>query len=163
MLKPSVSKYVDFIATSPGKFKPIARFQIPENTVIEVCPVIPIPGRIAIALEKSTPNISSKLILDQLVIDREFEVFAKLGELELERRLDSGEINPDEYAEILRSKVNLNSLLNAQTSLIPLGNGLLYEVSESPNLIREYHEKDKVCVFKTIHLIDQGQELTYFK
>lgn len=161
MLKPAVTKYVDLVPASNGKFVPVARLDIPENTIVEICPVLSISGRAAIVLSKSNQTIGTKLLIDNGVINREFEVFAKLGELELERRLDSGEISEADYQSILRSKVNINSILDAPSNLIPLGNALLYQVSDTPNLIREYHEKDKVCVFKTISYIEQGQELTY--
>ena len=163
MLKPTVTKYVDTVPNGKGKFKMIARIGIPGNTVIEICPVVSISGRVALLLSKTNPKLSEKIMIDNRVIEREFQVFAQLGELELERRLDAGEISQSEYQSILRSKVNINSILDAQSNLIPLGNGLLYEQSDYPNLVREYDEESRVCIFRTVQEVEQGQELTYFK
>ena len=83
--------------------------------------------------------------------------------MELERRLNSGQISPSEYTQILSSKVNINTLLDAKTHGIPLGNGLIYAISDFPNMVREYYPSTKLCVFKSVQYIEEGSELTYSK
>lgn len=140
----------------------IAASDISEGSIIEICPVLPITSRIAISMGKSQPSLEKKLILDLAVIDREYAVFAELGELELERRLDSGQITSAEYRKILSSKVDLNSLLDAKSHMLPLGYGLFYQISDFPNTVREYSSVDKLCTFRAVQYIPAGTELTYF-
>ena len=125
MPNPSISKYVRIIETN-REFKAIAAMDVPENTIIEVCPVLISSAKAIMSLTNADSKLASKIIIDEAAVDKEYQVFAELGEMELERRLNSGEITPAEYTQILRSKVNINSLLNAKTHGLPLGNGLLY-------------------------------------
>lgn len=163
MLNPYTSKYVAVLNLGNGNYSVRAKEDVPIDSVVEVCPVAILSKREAIVLSKAVPWISSKIFIDPLVIDREYQVFAQLGELELERRLDSGEISSEEYSKILRSKINPTALLESKSHVVMLGNGLLYKVSETPNLICEYHADHKVCVFKAIQHISSNSELTYFK
>ena len=142
--------------------KAVAASNIVEGSIIEICPVLPITSRIAITMSKSQPSIEKKLILDRSVIDREYTVFAELGELELEKRLDSGQITHDEYRRILSSKVDMNSLLDVKSHMLPLGYGLFYQISDFPNCVREYSSVDKLCTFRAVQYIPAGTELTYF-
>ena len=135
MPNPSISKYVRIIETN-REFKAIAAMDIPENTIIETCPVLISSAKAIMSLTNSDSKLASKIIIDEAAVDKEYQVFAELGEMELERRLDSGQITPAEYTQILRSKVNINSLLNAKTHGLPLGNGLLYGISDFPNMVR---------------------------
>lgn len=162
MLNPVISKYVKIIERN-REFRAIAAIDIPENTIIEICPVLISSAKAIISLTNSDPKLENKIIIDEAAIDREYQVFTELGELELERRLNSGQISPDEYNQILRSKVNLNSLLNAKTHGLPLGNGLIYSISDFPNMVREYHSGSKLCVFRSVQYIVEGSELTYSK
>jgi len=90
------------------------------------------------------------------------KVFTQLGEMELIKRLDSGELSNTDYLEILRSKIDINSLSNLKSHNIPLGYGLIYEISNYPNMIREFNIDHKLCIFKSVKDILEGQNLTYF-
>jgi hypothetical protein len=162
MPNPSISKYVRIIEMN-REFKAIAAIDIPENTIIEICPVLLSSAKAIISLINSDSKLSSKIIIDEAAVDKEYQVFAELGEMELERRLNLGQISEDEYSQILRSKVNINSLLNAKTHGLPLGNGLIYGISDFPNMVREYHSSSKLCVFRSVQYIVEGSELTYSK
>jgi hypothetical protein len=163
MLNPFVSEYVEVINSGNGKFTIIARTDIPINTVVEICPVSIITMKDAILLGKAMPSIKAKIFSDESVMDKEYQIFAQLGELELEKRLDEGKISREEYVRILRSKVNPSALLELKSHIFMLGNGLLYQVSEMPNLVCAYHSDQKVCVFKSVRYIANGTELTYYK
>ena len=161
MNSPYVSEYIQAVKTA-NSFAMVAAKDIPGNTIIEVCPTLAISGKASIVLSKSNPKLENRFIIDQGVIDKEYEIFTQLGELELEKKLNSGELSGSDYADILRSRVNFNSLLEAKSHILVLGNGLLYEISETPNIIREYYSSTKLCVFKTIQYVSQGQMLTYY-
>lgn len=162
MLRPYTSNLIEVRQLNPGEFGIFANSQIAPNTVIEVCPTISLSGRVAIALTKSDPTFEKRIVVDQLVIDREYEIFTKLGEMELERRLEEGQISQDDYLRILRSKVDLNSVMNAKSHVLVLGYGMLYRTTEFPNLVREYHPNHKLCLFRSVQYIEEGAELTYF-
>jgi hypothetical protein len=161
MLKPMLSNLVRIESVGRGEFRAIANEPIFAGSVIEVCPVLALPSKSAILIGKSIPQIEQKFIIDSALIEREYKLFAELGELELENRLNSGQISSDEYRQIMASKVDFNALLNLRSHLIPLGYGMLYRVSDFPNLIREYHSEPKLCIFKAVRYIEVGSELTY--
>lgn len=162
MINPFVSQYAEVIHISKNEFKMVAARDIPENTVVEVCPVLPITKRDAILLMKSTPFLRNRIIVDEGVISREAQLFAELGEMDLDRKLDSGQISGEDYSRILRSKVNVNAMLDARSHVLMLGNGLLYRISNAPNLVCEYFPTEGICVFKTVNSVPKGAELTYF-
>jgi hypothetical protein len=145
-----------------GHPRVIAREDIPAQSIVEVCPTMPITGRTAILLTKADPTFEKKILADTEIIQREYKIFRELSEIELNRRLDSGQISQAEYSEILSSKVNLNALLDVKTHAIPLGYGLAYEVSEFPNTVREFDSTSKLCTFRTVQYLQQGTELSYF-
>ncbi len=161
MLKPMISDRVRIVQSGRGEYTAIAADSILAGTVIEVCPVMPIQCRLAMTIGKTLPLFDQQIIVDVDMIDREYRLFAELGELELESRLESGQISPDEYRKILSSKVDLNAILNLKSHNIPLGYGLVYRVSDFPNMIREYHADSKLCLFKAVKYIEPGTELTY--
>jgi len=161
MLSPFISSYVRIIKTSTS-VKAVATQYIPQNTIIEVCPVFTITNKDSIILTKSNPEFGKKLILNQEVIDNEMKVFTQLGEMELIKRLDSGELSNADYIEILKSKINVNSLSNLKSHNIPLGYGLIYGISDYPNMIREFDTPNKLCIFKSVLDVVEGQTLTYF-
>lgn len=163
MLNPFVSEFVQINNRGKGQFIVLAKTDIPDNTIIEVCPTVTLTKREAIILGKTVPSIRDKILIDETVMDKEFQLFTELGELELERRLDSGEISPSEFRKILNSKINMNSLLDSKSHFLILGNGIIYRISDSPNLVYEYYPVDKVCAFRTVKYISRGSELTYFK
>ena len=150
------------IVKNRSDFKVIAREAIPPQTVIEVCPTVSIQNKLAILIGKNNPALERKIILDTAEVDKEYQLFAELGEMELTRRLDAGLISPEDYSRILSSKINLNSLLEAKTHVIPLGNGLLYGISDYPNLVREFNSATKLCTFRTVQYVQEGTELCYF-
>jgi hypothetical protein len=162
MFKPFISNLIELVEVKSGEPVVVAKSQIPPTTLVEVCSTIAISGRAAVSLGKSNPLFEKRLILDQAVIDREYEVFTQLGELELERRLASGSISQAEYSQILRSKIDVNSMLEAKSHLIPLGYGMAYRVSDFPNVVREYHPAHKLCSFRAVQYIEAGTELSYF-
>ena len=147
MLSPVISSYVKIIKIGTS-VKAVATQYIPQNTIIEICPVFTITNKDSILLTRSNPEFGKKLILNQEVIDNEMRVFTQLGEMELIKRLDSGELSNTDYLEILRSKIDMNSLSNLKSHNIPLGYGLIYEISNYPNMIREFNIADKLCIFK---------------
>ena len=149
MLSPFISNYVKIIKTNTS-VKAVATQYIPQNTIIEICPVFTITNKDSILLTRSNPEFGKKLI------------FTQLGEMELIKRLDSGELSNTDYLEILRSKIDMNSLSNLKSHNIPLGYGLIYEISNYPNMIREFNIADKLCIFKSVRDILEGQNLTYF-
>ena len=157
-----ISNLIRVVDVGRGEFRVIANDFIPEGTLIEVCPTVHVSNRLAIIMAKSVSGIENKFIIDQEAVDKEYEVFAELGEMELERRLDSGQISPDEYSQILSSKVNMNALLEAKTHVLPLGYGQLYRISDTPNMVRTYYSNTKLCTFKAVQYIQAGTELTYF-
>jgi len=159
---PFVSRLIEIVKEGRHDFKVIAREPIQTQTVVEICPVMPIPNRLAIVMHKTNPIFEKKILLDRAEIDREYQVFMELGEMELERRLNSGQISHEDYTQILSSKVNFNSLLDAKTHMLPLGYGLLYGISEYPNLVREYSPTTKLCTFRTVQYVQEGTELAYF-
>ena len=161
MLSPFISNYVRIVKTDTS-IKAVATQYIPQNTIIEICPVFTITNKDSIILTKSNPEFGKKLILNQEVIDNEMHVFTQLGEMELIKRLDSGELSNNDYLEILRSKIDLNSLINLKSHNIPLGYGLIYGISNYPNMIREFNTTTKLCMFKSVLDITEGQTLTYF-
>ena len=161
MLSPFISNYVRIVKTDTS-IKAVATQYIPQNTIIEICPVFTITNKDSIILTKSNPEFGKKLILNQEVIDNEMHVFTQLGEMELIKRLDSGELSNTDYLEILRSKIDLNSLINLKSHNIPLGYGLIYGISNYPNMIREFNTTTKLCMFKSVLDITEGQTLTYF-
>ena len=161
MLNPFISNYVRIIKTDT-LIKAVSTQYIPQNTVIEVCPVFTVTNGDSLLLTKSNPEFGKKLILNQDVIDNEMKVFTQLGEMELIKRLDSGELSNTDYLEILRSKININSLSNLKSHNIPLGYGLIYGISDYPNMTREFNTTTKLCIFKSVIDIPEGQTLTYF-
>ena len=161
MLSPFISNYVRIVKTDTS-IRAVATQYIPQNTIIEVCPVFTITNKDSIALTKSNPEFGKKLILNQEVIDNEMKVFTQLGEMELIKRLDSGELSNADYIEILKSKINVNSLSNLKSHNIPLGYGLIYGISDYPNMIREFDTTNKLCIFKSVLDVIEGQTLTYF-
>jgi hypothetical protein len=161
MLNPFISNYVRIIKTDT-LIKAVSTQYIPQNTVIEVCPVFTVTNGDSLLLTKSNPEFGKKLILNQDVIDNEMKVFTQLGEMELIKRLDSGELSNTDYLEILRSKININSLSNLKSHNIPLGYGLIYGISDYPNMTREFNTTTKLCIFKSVIDIPEGQNLTYF-
>ena len=161
MLNPFISSYVRIIKTG-NSVKAVATQYIPQNTIIEICPVFTITNKDSIILTKSNPEFGKKLILNQEVIDNEMKVFTQLGEMELIKRLDSGELSNADYIEILKSKINVNSLSNLRSHNIPLGYGLIYGISDYPNMIREFDTPNKLCIFKSVLDVVEGQTLTYF-
>lgn len=164
MLNPSVTtQYVEIVNYGKGVFRVVAKTDIPEDTIVEICPVAVITKRDAILLSKAIPMLKHKILVDDTVMDKEIQLFTQLGELELEKKLDEGKISQDEYVKILRSKINMNSLLDSRSHVLILGNGLLYQISETPNLVCEYYSIDKLCVFRTVRSVTRGSELTYFK
>ena len=161
MLNPFISNYVRIIKTDT-LIKAVSTQYIPQNTIIEVCPVFTVTNGDSLLLTKSNPEFGKKLILNQDVIDNEMKVFTQLGEMELIKRLDSGELSNTDYLEILRSKININSLSNLKSHNIPLGYGLIYGISDYPNMTREFNTTTKLCIFKSVIDIPEGQTLTYF-
>ena len=161
MLSTFISSYVKIVKTDTS-IKAVATQYIPQNTIIEICPVFTITNKDSILLTKSNPEFGKKLILNQAVIDNEMQVFTQLGEMELIKRLDSGELSNTDYLEILRSKIDLNSLINLKSHNIPLGYGLIYGISDYPNMTREFNTTTKLCIFKSVLDIAEGQTLTYF-
>lgn len=161
MLSPFISNYVRIVKTDTS-IRAVATQYIPQNTIIEICPVFTITNKDSIALTKSNPEFGKKLILNQEVIDNEMKVFTQLGEMELIKRLDSGELSNADYIEILKSKINVNSLSNLKSHNIPLGYGLIYGISDYPNMIREFDTTNKLCIFKSVLDVIEGQTLTYF-
>ena len=161
MLSPFISNYVKIVKTNTS-VKAVSTQYIPQNTIIEICPVFTITNKDSILLTKSNPEFGKKLILNQAVIDNEMQVFTQLGEMELIKRLDSGELSNTDYLEILRSKIDLNSLINLKSHNIPLGYGLIYGISDYPNMTREFNTTTKLCIFKSVLDIAEGQTLTYF-
>jgi hypothetical protein len=161
MHNPYVSQYVKAVK-SANSFVMIAATDIPGNTIIEICPTITVSSRASIILAKANHRLQNRFLIDQSVIDKEYDIFTQLGELELEKKLNSGELNSEEYSDILRSRINFNSLLDAKSHVLMLGNGLLYETSETPNMVLEYHSDTKLCIFKTVQYVSQGQLLTYY-
>lgn len=141
----------------------VATNDIIENTIVEISPVIMLTAKAALSLINGANEFEDKLVIDTLAVDREYEIFTSLGEMELEKRLNSGQISPDEYQKILRSKINVNALFNAKTHALPLGYGLLYRTSDFPNLVREYDSANKLCYYRTVKYIAAGTELTYSK
>lgn len=161
-MKPFVIRQVGLVKDGRSDFKVIALEPIPPQTVIEVCATLSIPSKLAILMAKANPIFEKKIILDQEEIDREYKVFAELGEMELNKRLDSGQISQEDYASIIASRVNFNSLLEAKTHVMPLGNGMLYGISEYPNLVRRYDSSSKLCSFRTVQYVQEGEELFYY-
>jgi hypothetical protein len=161
-MQPFVSRLIEVVPGYETPFKVIAKEPINPQTLIEVCQTYSISGRAAVVLMKADPIFESRIIVDRMRIDREYRVFAELGEMELERRLNAGQISQDEYNEILRSKVNINTLLDSKTHLLPLGNGLTYKHSEYPNVVREFDNQTKLCFFRTVKYVQEGEELSYF-
>ena len=159
-----ISQYVTPIAKARG-FVAVAAVDIPENTIIEIAPVIMLTAKSMVLLSKanSISDLDDKVIIDESVVDKEFDVFMALGEMELESRLNTGQITPDEYQKILRSKINVNALLDAKTHALPLGYGLLYGISDFPNMVREYNSNHKLCLYRAVQYITAGTELTYSK
>ena len=49
-----------------------------------------------------------------------------------------------------------------KTHVLPLGYGLIYSISESPNLVREFDTSSKLCTFRTVQYVQEGAELSYF-
>jgi hypothetical protein len=161
MLSPFISSYVKIIKTDTS-IRAVATQYIPQDTIIEICPVFTITNKDSITLTKSNPEFGKKLILNQEIIDNEMKVFTQLGEMELIQRLDSGELSNANYIEIIKSKINVNSLSNLKSHNIPLGYGLIYGISDYPNMIREFNTTTKLCIFKSVLDISEGQTLTYF-
>jgi len=163
MFNPFISEYVEVVNLGNGKFTVIAKQDIPIDVIVEVCPVAILTMRESIIVSKNVPALSSSIFIDEAVMSKEYQMFSQLGELELERRLDAGEITHGEYTRILKSKINPNALLESKSHVLILGNGSLYRISETPNLVCEYYSEHKVCVFKSVRNISNGTELTYFK
>ena len=161
MLSPFISSYVRIIKTDTS-IRAVATQYIPQDTIIEICPVFTITNKDSITLTKSNPEFGKKLILNQEIIDNEMKVFTQLGEMELIQRLDSGELSNANYIEIIKSKINVNSLSNLKSHNIPLGYGLIYGISDYPNMVREFNIDHKLCIFKSVKDIPEGQNLTYF-
>jgi hypothetical protein len=157
-----ISRSIKIINGRNGQPTAIAVEPIQAQSIVEICPVMSITGRFAILLAKSNPSIEKKIIADAAAIQKEYQVFRELSEMELTRRLDAGQISQREYAEILSSKVNLDALLDARTHALPLGYGLAYDISEFPNMVREFNSSSKLCTFRTVQYVQEGAELSYF-
>lgn len=163
MLNPYVSDSIAVKNLGGAQFIVWAKSDMDSDHIVEVCPVSILTKKEAIVLQKTIPWAKDKIFVDQQVLDSEFGVLSQLNEMELEKRLDRGEITGDQFRQMLISKISSQGLLESKSHVLMLGNGLLYRISELPNLVCEYHEKDKVCVFKTIRFVSRGSELTYYK
>ena len=96
-MQPFVSRLIEVVPGHETPFRVIAKEPINSQTLIEICQTYPITGRAAVFLMKSDPIFESRIIVDRIKIDREYRVFAELGEMELERRLNAGQISQEEY------------------------------------------------------------------
>lgn len=157
-----ISKSIKIVAGRDGQPRAIAVEPILSNLIIEICPVMSITGRTAILLSKSNPIFEKKIISDAVAIQKEYQIIRELKELELTRRLDAGQITQSEYINILNSKLNIDTLLDSKTHVLPLGYGLIYSISEFPNLVREFDTSSKLCTFRTVQYVQEGAELSYF-
>ena len=157
-----ISKSIKIVTGRDGQPRAIAIEPILSQSIVEICPVMPITGRLAILLSKSNPLFEKKIIADSAAVQREYQIIRELKELELTRRLDAGQITQSEYVDILSNKLNLDSLLDAKTHALPLGYGLTYGISEFPNLMREFDNSSKLCTFRTVQYVQEGAELSYF-
>jgi len=162
MLNPH-AEYVFVKNLGVGQFGVFAKKYIPANTIVEVCPVKIITKREAIILEKTVPSIKASILIDPEIINKEAQVFTRLREMRLEERLDRGEITSEQFTKLLMSEMDAESLLDSHSHILVLGNGPLYQISENPNLVLEYHSEDKVVAFKSLRPINQGSLLTYYK
>lgn len=162
-LNPIVTEYVHVRNFGNGSFGVFAKLDIKDRTIVEVCPAIKITKKDAIILEKAAPSLRSSIFIDDSVLNKEAEVLTRLHEMKLEERLDRGEITPDQFTKLLMEKIDSASLLESYSHVLLLGNGPLYEVSDRPNLVLEYHSEDKVGVFRAARFINKGTQLTYFK
>lgn len=162
-INPAISNYVEIKNLGSGRFIAIASESIPKDVIIEICPVQILTKREAIILEKNIPSLRSSIFIDSEVLDKEAKLMLQLADLDLEGRLDRGEITADQFNKLLHKNMDMDSLLNAKSHIFILGNGSLYKISERPNMLFSYHSKDKVCVFTAASYITKGSELTYFK
>lgn len=160
---PYISKYVSVQNLGNANYRVLSNSIIPNNTIVEICPIAIITKKEAIVLSNAIPWITDRILVNHEIIDKEYQLFAALGELELEKRLDSGQITSKEYQQILQSKIDPKALLESKSHILMLGNGLLYRTSDYPNLICEYHIDSQVCIFKTVKQVPKDVELTYYK
>ena len=81
MPNPTVTEYVEIINHGKGVFRVVAKTDIPEDTIVEICPVAVITKRDAIIMAKAIPMLKHKIIVDDTVMDKEIQLFTQLGEL----------------------------------------------------------------------------------
>jgi len=163
MFNPFIHSAVSIKNLKNGKFIAYANDNINPNTIIEICPTISMTKKDAIMLSKAVPSILPIIIIDNKIISEEAKSFSYINELNLEDRLNSGEIDESTFIKLLFSNVDTDSILSSKSHVLLLGNSLLYEISETPNLVFEYNSMDKVGIFKSISFIQKGTQLTYYK
>jgi len=69
MLSPFISSYVKIIKTDTS-IRAVATQYIPQDTIIEICPVFTITNKDSITLTKSNPEFGKKLILSEIDLSK---------------------------------------------------------------------------------------------
>ena len=162
MSNPSILQSLYVKKVSDREYGVFTKSAIFRNSVVEYCAWIPVTQKTQIILGKNQSSVTSKLFKNSDAVERENEVRSKITEFELQKRLENGSINPQQFQALLIEMVNPNQWLELETHGILLGYGSIYRKSDRPNVTWEYDKQLKLYKFITVEDIRPEHELTYF-
>lgn len=163
MSNPSISENLYIKQVNQNEYGVFTNQQIARNTIVETCIWIPVTQRMQILITKnSETSLLSKLFENPDGINKEREILSKIADMELDKRLEAGLINPDQVKAIINEVAGPAKLLHIHSHAILLGYGSIYRKSQFPNIAWDYNAESKLYRFYTVEDIRPNQELTYF-
>jgi hypothetical protein len=81
--------------------------------------------------------------------------------MEIQRRLNEGQLTPSEAKSILLGPGNVTALLEIETGGLLSGFGSVYNRSSYPNIKMNFDSDSKLYHIITVKDIGTGEELTY--
>jgi SET domain-containing protein len=163
MHNPFIHSLLEIKKLGLSKFGVFARDYIPMGTKIETCVLIMLPKITINSLEKIKSPLLERILPNPDGIRREREVIATLSDMEIQRRLDEGNLTPAEAKNILLGPGNITALLEIETGGLLSGFGSLYNRSSYPNITMNFDSESKLYNIITVKDIGTGEELTYLK
>lgn len=161
MHSPFIHNLLEIKKLSLSKFGVFARDYIPMGTTIETCVLIMLPKITINSLEKVKSPLLDRIFPNPDGLRREKEIIATLSDMEIQRRLDEGQLTPAEAKRILLGPGNVTALLEIETGGLLSGYGSLYNRSSYPNIKMNFDSDNKLYNIITVKDIGTGEELTY--
>ena len=163
MPSPFIHPALEIKQLSLTKFGVFSKDYIPMGTCVEVCTPLLLPKLVINAFEKSKSNLIEKIMPNPDGIRREREIVESLSDMEIQRRLDEGNLTKEEARRILLGPGNVMALLEIETGCLLSGYGALYNRSSYPNITMNFDSETKLYNVIAVKDIGTGAELTYLK